>query len=108
LGQSITTIEGLPEQGTLHALQKAWIDHGVPQCGYCQSGQIMTAAHLLATNASPSDDDIISAMSGNLCRCGTYSKIFAAVKSAVGQNDIERRAGIGADNRIGRTKSTEV
>ncbi|MEX0604331.1 MAG: (2Fe-2S)-binding protein [Marinobacter sp.] len=94
-GQSITTIEGLPEKGRLHVLQQAWIDHGVPQCGYCQSGQIMTAAHLLATNASPSDDDIIAAMSGNLCRCGTYSKIFAAVQSVVARNGIERGAETG-------------
>lgn len=80
-GQSITTIEGLSDGDTLHRLQQAWIDHGVPQCGYCQSGQLMTAAHLLSYNPSPSDEDIAAAMSGNLCRCGTYSNIVAAVKS---------------------------
>lgn len=80
-GQAITTIEGLSQDGKLHKLQQAWIDHGVPQCGYCQSGQIMTAAHLLSYNPSPSEDDIAAAMSGNLCRCGTYSRIVAAVKS---------------------------
>ncbi|MDX1757649.1 MAG: (2Fe-2S)-binding protein [Marinobacter sp.] len=80
-GQSITTIEGLSDGDTLHRLQQAWIDHGVPQCGYCQSGQLMTAAHLLSYNPTPSDDEINAALSGNLCRCGTYSNIVAAVKS---------------------------
>ena len=82
-GRSVTTIEGLsgdPDQ--LHPLQAAWLSHNVPQCGYCQSGQLMTAAHLLAYNPSPSDEDIVAAMSGNLCRCGTYSRILAAVRSA--------------------------
>ena len=82
-GKNVTTIEGLSPKGEIHDLQQAWIDHGVPQCGYCQSGQIMSAAHLLAHNASPSRDDIISAMSGNICRCGTYSRIVAAVESVV-------------------------
>ncbi|WP_166265008.1 (2Fe-2S)-binding protein [Marinobacter caseinilyticus] len=85
--QSITTIEGLAPNGTLHALQQAWIDHNVPQCGYCQSGQLMTASHLLATNASPTEADIVAAMSGNICRCGTYSKIIAAVQSVAGQKE---------------------
>lgn len=80
-GADITTIEGLGNGDRVHALQQAWIDHGVPQCGYCQSGQIMSAAHLLATNPSPSRDDIVAAMTGNLCRCGTYSRIIAAVES---------------------------
>lgn len=80
-GGEVTTIEGLPEAGQLHALQEAWIAEGVPQCGYCQSGQIMTAAHLLATNPSPARSDIVDAMTGNLCRCGTYSRIIAAVES---------------------------
>lgn len=80
-GADITTIEGLGNGDRIHALQQAWIDHGVPQCGYCQSGQIMSAAHLLATNPSPSRDDIVAAMTGNLCRCGTYSRIIAAVES---------------------------
>ena len=78
----VTTIEGLSGNGGLHPLQAAWIDHDVPQCGYCQSGQIMSAASLLATNSRPSDDDIDSAMAGNYCRCGTYIRIRKAVHSA--------------------------
>jgi len=81
-GQEITTIEGLSKNGELHPLQQAWVEHGVPQCGYCQSGQIMTAAHLLEQNPSPSEDDIVNAMAGNLCRCGTYHRIVEAVRSA--------------------------
>jgi isoquinoline 1-oxidoreductase alpha subunit len=83
-GQQVTTIEGLGDDGQLHPLQQAWIDQGVPQCGYCQSGQIMSAAHLLATNPSPVRDDIVAAMTGNICRCGTYSRIVAAVESVAG------------------------
>ena len=79
--QEITTIEGLSEHGD-HPVQKAWLEHDVPQCGYCQAGQIMTAAALLKENSSPSDDEIESAMNGNLCRCGTYTRIKAAVKTA--------------------------
>lgn len=79
--KSITTIEGLSEEGT-HPVQKAWLEHDVPQCGYCQAGQIMTAAALLDSNPSPSDDQIASAMSGNICRCGTYTRIRDAVKTA--------------------------
>ncbi|WP_372987608.1 (2Fe-2S)-binding protein [Marinobacter sp.] len=79
----VTTIEGLGSGDRLHALQQAWIDHGVPQCGYCQSGQIMSAAHLLANTPSPDRDEIVAAMTGNLCRCGTYSRIIAAVESVV-------------------------
>lgn len=86
-GAEITTIEGLAPDGELHPLQQAWIEHGVPQCGYCQSGQIMSAAHLLATNPSPSREDIVAAMSGNLCRCGTYSRIVDAVESVVAGAD---------------------
>lgn len=78
----ITTIEGLGTPDALHALQRAWIDHQVAQCGYCQSGQIMQAADLLARNPEPSGDDIDAAMSGNLCRCGTYPRIRAAVHAA--------------------------
>lgn len=85
-GRSVTTIEGITPAEGLHPLQQAWVDHGVPQCGYCQSGQIMTAAHLLAYNASPGDDEVVAAMSGNLCRCGTYSKIIAAVKSVAAKH----------------------
>lgn len=82
-GGDVTTIEGLSPNGDLHPLQQAWVEHGVPQCGYCQSGQIMSAAHLLQHNSSPSRDDIVAAVSGNLCRCGTYSRIIAAVESVV-------------------------
>jgi len=78
-GSSVSTVEGL---GGNHALQKAWIKHQVPQCGYCQSGQLMSAAALLSTNKNPSDADIDAAMAGNLCRCGTYTRIRAAVKDA--------------------------
>lgn len=78
----ITTIEGLGTPGALHAIQAAWIEHQVAQCGYCQSGQIMQAADLLSRNPEPTDDDIDAAMSGNLCRCGTYPRIRAAVHTA--------------------------
>ena len=80
--EQITTIEGLSAAGELHPLQKAWVEQGVPQCGYCQSGQIMSAAALLSNNKSPSDEDIDNAMSGNVCRCGTYSRIREAIKQA--------------------------
>lgn len=79
---AVTTIEGLGSPEALHAVQKAWVEHQVAQCGYCQSGQIMTAAALLATNPAPTDADIDTAMSGNLCRCGTYPRIREAVRSA--------------------------
>ncbi|MEM7079799.1 MAG: (2Fe-2S)-binding protein [Pseudomonadota bacterium] len=78
----VTTIEGLASGADLHPLQAAWIEHDVPQCGYCQAGQIMSAAALLATNAAPSDEDIDTAMAGNFCRCGTYTRIRKAVHSA--------------------------
>ena len=78
---AITTIEGLSPNGT-HPLQKAWQDLDVPQCGYCQSGQIMSAAAMLATTPKPTDADINRAMDGNLCRCGTYVRIRAAIKLA--------------------------
>ncbi|MET0281962.1 MAG: (2Fe-2S)-binding protein [Steroidobacteraceae bacterium] len=81
-GQKITTIEGLAQNGTLTAVQKAWIDHDVPQCGYCQAGQIMSASALLRQNPTPSDADIDTYMAGNICRCGTYLRIRAAIKSA--------------------------
>ncbi|MBR9650648.1 (2Fe-2S)-binding protein [Thalassovita aquimarina] len=79
---AVTTIEGLGDPAALHAVQEAWAEHQVAQCGYCQSGQIMQAADLLANNPDPSDADIDEAMSGNLCRCGTYPRIRAAVKTA--------------------------
>lgn len=80
-GKRITTVEGLSPDGT-HAVQKAWVEHAVPQCGYCQSGQMMSAAALLAKNKTPSDAEIDAAMSGNICRCGTYPRIKAAIKRA--------------------------
>lgn len=80
-GAKITTIEGLSADGN-HPLQRAWIQEDVPQCGYCQSGQIMTAAALLKQNPKPSDADIDAAMSGNLCRCGTYTRIRKAIHTA--------------------------
>ncbi|MEQ9562188.1 MAG: (2Fe-2S)-binding protein [Woeseiaceae bacterium] len=82
-GQEITTIEGIREQsGDLHPVQLAWIAEQVPQCGYCQSGQIMSAVALLNSNPSPSDADIDNAMSGNICRCGTYPRIRKGIKAA--------------------------
>lgn len=82
-GADITTIEGIAaEDGTRHAVQAAWIEHQVPQCGYCQSGQIMSAVALLRDNPNPTDADIDAAMSGNICRCGAYSRIRAAIKTA--------------------------
>lgn len=79
--KAITTIEGLSAKGD-HPVQKAWLEHDVPQCGYCQAGQIMSAAALLKDNANPSDADIDAAMNGNICRCGTYVRIKAAIKTA--------------------------
>jgi isoquinoline 1-oxidoreductase subunit alpha len=81
-GTTVTTIEGLGNPQALHAVQAAWIEHQVAQCGYCQSGQIMQAASLLSETPDPTDADIDAAMSGNLCRCGTYPRIRAAVKTA--------------------------
>ena len=82
VGKQITTIEGLAENGALHKVQQAWIANDVPQCGYCQSGQVMSATALLKGNRNPSDTDIDGAMSGNICRCGTYQRIRAAIKDA--------------------------
>jgi isoquinoline 1-oxidoreductase alpha subunit len=82
IGKSaITTIEGLSENGT-HPVQKAWLEHDVAQCGYCQGGQMMSAVALLKTNPNPSNEDIDAAMSGNICRCGTYLRIKEAIKTA--------------------------
>jgi len=77
----ITTIEGLSENGD-HPVQQAWLEEDVPQCGYCQTGQIMTAVSLLKSNPHPSDEEIEMGMSGNLCRCGTYTRIKKAIKRA--------------------------
>jgi isoquinoline 1-oxidoreductase subunit alpha len=80
-GKKVSTVEGLSRNNT-HPLQQAWLKHDVPQCGYCQSGQLMAADALLRTNKNPSDADIDAAMSGNICRCGTYTRVKAAIKDA--------------------------
>ncbi|MCR9082797.1 MAG: (2Fe-2S)-binding protein [Cyclobacteriaceae bacterium] len=82
-GKNITTIEGIaPDENTLHIVQQAWIEEQTPQCGYCQSGQIMSAVALLNENPTPSDEEIEQAMSGNICRCGMYGRIKSAIKRA--------------------------
>lgn len=83
-GRSVSTIESLPQNNS-HPLQKAWIAHDVPQCGYCQSGQLMAAMALLSKNKNPNDAEIDGAMSGNLCRCGTYTRIKAAIRTAAAE-----------------------
>lgn len=83
-GKKVGTVEGLSKDNS-HPLQQAWIKHDVPQCGYCQSGQLMSAAALLSKNKNPNDAEIDAAMSGNLCRCGTYPRIRAAIKDAAAQ-----------------------
>jgi len=88
-GQTVVTIEGLSEKND-HPLQKAWQELDVPQCGYCQAGQIMSAAVLLKENKNPTDQDIDDAMTGNICRCGTYLRIRSAIKLAA---DIQRKGG---------------
>jgi isoquinoline 1-oxidoreductase alpha subunit len=80
--KSVLTIDGLSANGAMHPVQRAWIAHNVPQCGYCQSGQIMSAAALIKTTPNPTDADIDRAMAGNICRCGTYQRIRAAIKTA--------------------------
>ena len=80
--KTVLTIDALGDGGKLHPVQRAWIQHDVPQCGYCQSGQIMQAAALLKTTPNPTDAQIDSAMAGNICRCGTYQRIRAAIKTA--------------------------
>jgi isoquinoline 1-oxidoreductase alpha subunit len=82
VGQKITTIEAMAADRVGHAVQQAWIQHDVPQCGYCQSGQVMSATALLRTNTSPTDADIDTAMAGNICRCGTYQRMREAIKDA--------------------------
>lgn len=96
VGQQITTIEGLAEDGQLTAVQQAWIEEDVAQCGYCQAGQIMRATALLDSNPAPSDAEIDSAMSANICRCGTYNRIRKAVKTAA-----DRLADNGGSNNRG-------
>ena len=83
-GQDIVTIEAIAGPGDLHPVQRAWIENSVPQCGYCQSGQIMQAIALLTETPKPSDTEIENAMAGNICRCGTYQRIRAAIKQAAG------------------------
>jgi len=85
-GKKVTTIEGLETDKVGRAVQTAWIDMGVPQCGYCQAGQVMSAAALLKKKPNPTDADIDDAMAGNICRCGTYARIRAAIKQAAGQS----------------------
>lgn len=86
VAKEITTIEGITRNtAALHAVQQAWIEEQVPQCGYCQSGQIMSAYALLTTNVSPTDEDIDKAMSGNICRCGTYPRIRRGIKRAAAE-----------------------
>jgi len=80
--KTVLTIDALAEGGKLHPVQRAWIQHDVPQCGYCQSGQIMSAVALLKTTPNPTDAQIDAAMAGNICRCGTYQRIRAAIKTA--------------------------
>ena len=89
----VTTIEGLAQGDDLHPLQSAWIEHDVPQCGYCQAGQIMSAAALLSNNSQPSDDDIDQALAGNYCRCGTYVRIRKAVHTAASFYNADKRNG---------------
>ncbi len=97
-GQDIQTIEGLaPGAGEHHPLQAAWIQHQVPQCGYCQSGQLMSAAALLERNPNPSDEDIDQAMDGNICRCGMYGRIKAAIKTAAAADPREAATGEATD-----------
>jgi len=98
-GQNVTTIEGLaPSADELHPLQQAWIDEQVPQCGYCQSGQLMSAAALLATTPAPSDEDIDQAMQGNICRCGMYGRIRKAIKNVAGVQQYDPSAAAAATN----------
>tara|TARA_R110000868_G_scaffold55266_2_gene171917 strand:- start:534 stop:998 length:465 start_codon:yes stop_codon:yes gene_type:complete len=85
--QKITTIEGLSEHGD-HPIQRAWLEIDVPQCGYCQAGQIMSASALLKRNPNPSDEEIESAMNGNICRCGTYTRIKKAIKTAASSENV--------------------
>ena len=96
----IVTIEGLADGTVLHPLQQAWIDVDVAQCGYCQAGQIMSGAALLADNNNPSDDDINAAMQGNYCRCGTYNRIRRAIKTAAGQMtaQVSNKQGLPSDD----------
>ena len=92
-GASVTTIEGLASPGELHPVQRAFIDHDAVQCGFCTPGQVMAAVALLTANAAPDESEVKRAMSGNLCRCGTYPRIVAAINAAAGQLGGARNAG---------------
>ncbi len=92
-GGAVLTIEGLAGDGELHPVQQAWIDHQVPQCGYCQSGQIMSAVALLDNNPAPDDAAINAAMDGNICRCGMYGRIRKAIKSVAGVGQFDPKSG---------------
>lgn len=92
-GKQVRTVEGLGSAENLHPLQQAWIEHGVPQCGYCQSGQLMSAASLLQDNAAPTPEEIDQAMSGNICRCGTYPRIKRAIAAAALSYDAASKQG---------------
>jgi isoquinoline 1-oxidoreductase alpha subunit len=94
--KEVTTIEGIANDAGLHTLQRVWIEEQVPQCGYCQSGQIMSAHALLANTASPTDEEIDQAMSGNICRCGTYSRIKKGIKRAA--EELTTASTINTDN----------
>ena len=85
-GAEVRTVEGLSDGDTLHPVQQAWLDHAVPQCGYCQAGQIMSAVSLLENTPAPSSDEIDAAMDGNLCRCGTYARVRAAISSVAARS----------------------
>jgi isoquinoline 1-oxidoreductase alpha subunit len=91
-GKAITTIEGLPQDAS-HPVQEAWLEHNVPQCGYCQSGQIMSAVALLSSNPMPNDQQIDDYMQGNICRCGTYPRIKAAIKNASSNLSLAKNVG---------------
>ena len=107
-GKDVTTIEGLSEAGE-HPLQQAWVAVQTPQCGYCQSGQIMQAASLLATNAAPTDEDIDEAMNGNLCRCMAYTRIKKAIKlAAAGEVDALQGGKADAFEEVGSSSGTDV
>lgn len=91
LDKELTTVEGLSGDTKLHPVQQAWLDHKVPQCGYCQAGQMMSAVALLERTPSPTDDDIDSAMQGNICRCGTYPRIKKAIKQAASTINVDAK-----------------
>ena len=92
-GKSVTTIEGIGTPEAMHPVQQAWVDHSVPQCGYCQSGQIMSATALLASNPNPTAEEVENAMAGNICRCGCYPRIKKAILSAADASQLAYEVG---------------